>query len=204
MFTQRARLPSAGLSLVCRRGGDWAPGGVHRHLRRLRNGYPGCGRWCRRCCFRAAPESARRGLTGVTPADLGPLLGLDRAPKVETLRRRLGELAGYRRGAASSPRWPPRTLRRDRTRSAPDDRQPHARVLGIRDLQKTHVAGCTWPPARPRDLVADATGDRPSSSPPRRRAAWPARSSGWPSCGPRWARTVGDADLTAAAGHPRC
>ena len=40
------------------------------------------------------------GLTRLTPADLGRLLGLDRAPEVKTLRRKLGELPGYRRGAA--------------------------------------------------------------------------------------------------------
>ncbi|MGH7360641.1 MAG: putative transposase, partial [Candidatus Methylomirabilales bacterium] len=39
-------------------------------------------------------EARAEGLTRVDPGDLGRLLGLDRAPEVKTLRRRMDELAG--------------------------------------------------------------------------------------------------------------
>jgi hypothetical protein len=44
--------------------------------------------------FAAAVGAPRaEGLARLDPADLGRLIGLDRAPEVKTLRRRLGELA---------------------------------------------------------------------------------------------------------------
>ena len=45
-------------------------------------------------------EPRAEGATRLQPADLGRLLGLDRAPEVKTLRRKLAELAGHGRGAA--------------------------------------------------------------------------------------------------------
>ena len=39
-------------------------------------------------------------MTRIRPTDLGRLLGLDQAPEVKTLRRRLAELAGHAKGAA--------------------------------------------------------------------------------------------------------
>ena len=39
------------------------------------------------------------GVTRMPPADLGRVLGLDRAPEVKTLRRKLAELAGHSMGA---------------------------------------------------------------------------------------------------------
>ncbi len=60
-------------------------------------------------------EPRAEGATRLRPVDLGRLLGLDRAPEVKTLRRKLTELAEHRRGAAAAgrARSPPR---RDPTR----------------------------------------------------------------------------------------
>src|SRR5664279_876460 len=44
-------------------------------------------------------EPRAEAATRIRPADLGRLLGLDRAPEVKTLRRKLAELAAYGRGA---------------------------------------------------------------------------------------------------------
>ena len=44
-------------------------------------------------------EPRAEGATRVRPADLGRVLGLDRAPEVTTIRRKLAELAGHGRGA---------------------------------------------------------------------------------------------------------
>jgi prepilin-type processing-associated H-X9-DG protein len=44
-------------------------------------------------------EPRAEAATRIRPADLGRVLGLDRAPEVKTLRRKLSELAGYGRGA---------------------------------------------------------------------------------------------------------
>lgn len=42
-------------------------------------------------------EPRAEGLTRLDPVDLGRLVGLDRAPEVKTMRRRIGQLAGLRR-----------------------------------------------------------------------------------------------------------
>jgi hypothetical protein len=41
-------------------------------------------------------EPRAEGLTRISPVDLGRLIGLDRAPEVGTMRRRMDELAGLR------------------------------------------------------------------------------------------------------------
>src|SRR5674536_333872 len=81
------------------------------------------------------------GATRIRPADLGRLLGLDRAPEVKTLRRKLTELAGCRRGAALHA-----ALARAHAAARPDalgflQVDGHVRVYaGTRDLPKTHIA----------------------------------------------------------------
>ena len=102
VFTQGARLPLAGLWLVLP---ALAVTGLLEVFSdtygRLRNGFYGLRPVVLTLLFLALLRDPRaEGLTRLTPADLGRLLGLDRAPQVKTLRRKLGELAGYRRGAA--------------------------------------------------------------------------------------------------------
>jgi len=60
----------------------------------LRNGFYGLRSLLLTLCFLALLREPRaEGVTRIAPADLGRILGLDRAPEVKTIRRRLGELA---------------------------------------------------------------------------------------------------------------
>ena len=143
VFTQGARLPLAGLLLVLP---ALAVTGLLQVFTdtygRLRNGFYGLGPVVLTLLFLALLRDPRaEGLTRVTPADLGRLLGLDRAPEVKTLRRKLAELAGYRRGAALQS-----ALAAAHAAARPDAIgylmiDGHMRAyFGTRDLQKTHVA----------------------------------------------------------------
>jgi hypothetical protein len=61
---------------------------------RLRNGFYGLETMLVMLVFCALLREPRaEGATRVSPAALGRVLGLDRAPKVKTIRRKLGELA---------------------------------------------------------------------------------------------------------------
>jgi hypothetical protein len=101
------------------------------------------------------------GATRINPYDLGRLLGLDRAPEVKTLRRKLDELAGHRRAAQLQ-----HNLAAAHAAARPGALgfllvDGHLRAyFGKRDLPKTHIArlhmaaratGETW--------IADACGD---------------------------------------------
>jgi hypothetical protein len=67
---------------------------------RLRNAFYGLRSTVLMLLFLALLRDPRaEGATRIRPADLGRLLGLDRAPEVKTLRRKLTELAGCHRGA---------------------------------------------------------------------------------------------------------
>jgi hypothetical protein len=101
------------------------------------------------------------GATRINPADLGRLLGLDRAPEVKTLRRKLGELAGHQRGADLQ-----RGLAQAHAAARPDALghlmvDGHLRAyFGTRDLPKTHVARLHMAArATAETWVADANGD---------------------------------------------
>ena len=81
------------------------------------------------------------GATRIAPADLGRVLGLDRAPEVKTLRRKLSELAAAGQGAALQA-----ALATHHARTRPDAvaflyLDGHVRVYtGTRQLPKTHIA----------------------------------------------------------------
>ena len=162
VFTQGARLPLAGLWLVLP---ALAVTGLLEVFTdtygRLRNGFYGLRPVVLTLLFLALLRDPRaEGLTRVTPADLGRLLGLDRAPEVKTLRRKLGELAGYRRGAALQS-----ALATAHAAARPDAIgylmiDGHMRAyFGTRDLQKTHVARLHMAArATAETWVADADG----------------------------------------------
>jgi hypothetical protein len=101
------------------------------------------------------------GATRIRPADLRRLLGLDRAPEVKTLRRKLIELASHGRRAALKA-----ALANAHAQARPQALgflyvDGHVRVYsGARDLPKTHIermhlaghaTGETW--------IADADAD---------------------------------------------
>jgi hypothetical protein len=108
-----------------------------------------------------AGEPRAEGATRVPPAALGRVLGLDRAPEVKTIRRRLGELAAAGKAAELI-----MALARRHAAARPDALgflhvDGHARVYyGTRTVQKTHVARLKFPaPATMETWVTDSGGD---------------------------------------------
>jgi hypothetical protein len=106
-------------------------------------------------------EPRAEAATRIRPADLGRVLGLDRAPEAKTLRRKLGELAGYGKGAALQA-----ALGRHHAGARPDAvgflyLDGHVRVYnGTRELPKTHIARMRIAgPATEETWVGDADGD---------------------------------------------
>jgi len=106
-------------------------------------------------------EPRAEGATRLRPADLGRLLGLDRAPEVKTLRRKLSELASHGRGAQLQA-----ALGRHHATTRPEAvgflyLDGHVRVYtGIRALPKTHIARMRIAgPATEETWVSDADGD---------------------------------------------
>ena len=106
-------------------------------------------------------EPRAEGATRLRPADLGRLLGLDRAPEVKTLRRKLAELAGHGRGAALQA-----ALGAHHATARPEAvgflyLDGHVRVYsGTRQLPKTHIARMRIAgPATEETWVGDADGD---------------------------------------------
>jgi len=106
-------------------------------------------------------EPRAEGATRLSPGDLGRLLGLDRAPEVKTLRRKLAELAGLGMGARLQA-----GLGRHHALTRPDAIgflyiDGHVRVYtGGRQLPKTHIARMRIAgPATEETWVGDAEGD---------------------------------------------
>ena len=108
-----------------------------------------------------AGEPRAEGATRVPPAALGRVLGLDRAPEVKTIRRKLAELAAAGKAADLV-----MALARRHAAARPDALgflfvDGHARVCyGTRTVQKTHVARLKFPaPATMETWVTDSGGD---------------------------------------------
>lgn len=106
-------------------------------------------------------EPRAEGATRLSPPDLGRLLGLDRAPEVKTLRRKLAELASHGLGAQLQA-----GLGRHHALTRPDALgflyiDGHVRVYtGGRQLPKTHIARMRIAgPATEETWVGDADGD---------------------------------------------
>jgi len=106
-------------------------------------------------------EPRAEAATRLRPADLGRLLGLDRAPEVKTLRRKLAELAAHGKGAQLQA-----ALGRHHTNTRPEAvgflyLDGHVRVYyGTRELPKTHIARMRIAgPATEETWVGDTDGD---------------------------------------------
>jgi len=106
-------------------------------------------------------EPRAEGATRLRPADLGRLLGLDRAPEVKTLRRKLSELAAHGKGAQLQA-----ALGRHHATARPEAvgflyLDGHVRVYsGTRQLPKTHIARMRLAgPATEETWVGDSDGD---------------------------------------------
>jgi transposase len=163
VFTAGARYPLAGLLLTLPALEDTGLLDAARQVcGRLRDGFYGLTATLLTLVFLAlAGEPRAEGATRVPPAALGRVLGLDRAPEVKTIRRKLGELAAAGKAADLI-----MALARHHAAARPDTLgflyvDGHARVYsGTRTVQKTHVARLKFPaPATMETWVTGQDGD---------------------------------------------
>jgi transposase len=163
VFAPGARYPLAGLLLAL--PALEATGlleGARQVYGRLRNGYYGLAATLLTLVFLAlAGEPRAEGATRVPPAALGRVLGLDRAPEVKTIRRKLGELAAAGKAADLI-----MALARRHAAARPQALgflyvDGHARAYyGTRTVQKMHIARLKFPaPATEETWVTDQDGD---------------------------------------------
>jgi transposase-like protein len=163
VFVPGARYPLAGLLLALPAlEGTGLLDAARQVYGRLKDGYYGLAATLLTLVFLAlAGEPRAEGATRVPPAALGRVLGLDRAPEVKTIRRKLGELAAAGKAADLI-----MTLARHHAAARPEalgflHADGHARVYyGTRIVQKTHVARLKFPaPATMETWVTNAGGD---------------------------------------------
>jgi hypothetical protein len=163
VFTPGARYPLAGLLLALPAlEGTGLLGAARQVYGQLRDGFYGLSATLLTLVFLAlAGEPRAEGSTRVPPAALGRVLGLDRAPEVKTIRRKLGELAAAGKAAELV-----MALARRHAAARPDALgflyvDGHARVYyGTRQVQKTHVARLKFPaPATMETWVTGQDGD---------------------------------------------
>ena len=163
VFTPGARYPLAGLLLALPAlEGTGLLECARATYGRLRNGFYGLEVMLVVLVFLALLREPRaEGATRVPPAALGRVLGLDRAPEVKTIRRKLAELAGAGKAADLI-----MALARHHASARPAAlgflyADGHARAyFGTRQVQKMHVARLKFPgPATEETWVTDADGD---------------------------------------------
>jgi hypothetical protein len=163
VFTPGARYPLAGLLLALPAlAGTGLLECARATYGRLRDGFYGLEVMLILLVFLALLREPRaEGATRVSPAALGRVLGLDRAPEVKTIRRKLGELAAIGRADQLI-----MALARHHAAARPQALgflyvDGHARAyFGTRDVQKMHVARLKFPgPATEETWVTDAGGD---------------------------------------------
>ena len=192
VFTPGARYPLAGLLLALPALEDTGLLDAAREVYgQLKDGFYGLTATLLTLVFLAlAGEPRAEGATRVPPAALGRVLGLDRAPEVKTIRRKLAELAAAGKAADLI-----MALARRHAAARPDALgflyvDGHARVYyGTRQVQKTHVARLKFPaPATMETWVTDPAATRCSWSSPSRRTRWPASCAACSrSCAASWA-----------------
>jgi lambda repressor-like predicted transcriptional regulator len=163
VFTAGARYPLAGLLLALPAlEGAGLLAAAREVYGQLKDGFYGLTATLLTVVFLAlAGEPRAEGATRVPPAALGRVLGLDRAPEVKTIRRKLAELAAAGKAAELI-----MALARRHAAARPDAlgflyADGHARVYyGTRQVQKTHVARLKFPaPATMETWVTDQQGD---------------------------------------------
>ena len=163
VFTAGARYPLAGLLLALPAlEGTSLLEAAREVYGRVRDGFYGLGATLLTVVFLAlAGEPRAEGATRVPPGALGRVLGLDRAPEVKTIRRKLAELAAAGRADQLM-----MALARRHAAARPDAlgflyADGHARVYhGTRQVQKTHVARLKFPASATMETwVTDQDGD---------------------------------------------
>jgi transposase len=133
---------------------------------RLPNGFYGLDTMLTEGVLRAlAGEPRAEGATRVDPVALGRVLGLDRAPEVKTIRRKITALAATGRAdellAAMAARHVARLDDANPDLAAVFYVDGHVRAYqGARRVAKTHIARLRFPaPATVETWVSDAAGD---------------------------------------------
>jgi len=108
-----------------------------------------------------AGEPRAEGATRFHPADLGRILGLDRAPEVGTIRRKLGQLAELGKGADLQGAIAHHHLTRPSEDALVVYVDGHVRAYqGTRSIAKTHVTRLRFPaPATVETWISDSRGD---------------------------------------------
>jgi hypothetical protein len=175
VFTPGARYPLAGLLLALPPlVGTGLLDCARQVYGRLRNGFYGLEVMLIVLVFMALLREARaEGATRIPPDALGRVLGLDRAPEVKTIRRKLAGLSAAGKAADLQ-----LALARHHAAASPDTLgflyiDGHTRAyFGKRDIQKMHVTRLKFPgPATEETWVTGSAGDpllvvmaKPSSS----------------------------------------
>jgi transposase len=175
VFTPGARYPLAGLLLALPPlAGTGLLDCARQVYGRLRNGFYSLEIMLIVLVFMALLREARaEGATRIPPAALGRVLGLDRAPEVKTIRRKLAGLAAAGKAAQLQ-----LALARHHAAASPGTLgflyiDGHTRAyFGKRDIQKMHVTRLKFPgPATEETWVTGSAGDpllvvmaQPSSS----------------------------------------
>jgi transposase-like protein len=163
VFAAGARYPLAGLLLALPAlEGTGLLEAARQVYGRLRNGYYGLAATLLTLVFLAlAGEPRAEGATRVPPAALGRVLGLDRAPEVKTIRRKLGELAAAGKAAdlIMALACRPAAARPQALGFLYVD--GHARAYyGTRTVQKMHIARLKFPaPATGETWVTGQDGE---------------------------------------------
>ena len=163
VFTPCARAPLAGLALgLPALAGTGLIEAAHAVYGELPNGFYSLDAMLCEGVFRALLGQARaEGAARVDPVALGRVLGLDRAPEVKTIRRKIGLLAA----AGKAGDWIAAMARRH-VQARPEaaaalyvDGRVRA-YAGTRKIAKTHVPRLKFPaPATVETWVSDAAGD---------------------------------------------
>ena len=163
VFAPGARYPLAGLLLALPAlEGTGLLDAAKEVYGRLKDGFYGLTATLLTLVFLAlAGEPRAEGATRVPPAALGRVLGLDRAPEVKTIRRKLGELAAAGQAADLI-----MALARRHAAARPQALgflhvDGHARAYyGTRTVQKAHIARLKFPaPATGETWVTGQDGD---------------------------------------------
>ena len=163
VFAPGAKVPYAGLLLALPAlAATGLLGSARAVYGGLRNGFYGLETVLVLLVFLALLREPRaEGATRIPPAALGRILGLDRAPEVKTIRRKLGELAAARKAAQLQ-----MAIAKHHAGTRPDDLgflyiDGHTRAyFGTREVQKTHVARLKFPsPATEETWVTGQSGD---------------------------------------------
>ena len=163
VFTPCARAPVAGLLLALPAlAGTGLLEAAHAVYGELPNGFYSLDAMLCEGVFRALLGQARaEGAARVDPPALGRVLGLDRAPEVKTIRRKIALLAE----AGKAGDWITAMARR-RVQACPEQAavcyvDGHVRAYqGTRAIAKTHVPRLKFPaPATVETWISDAAGD---------------------------------------------